>query len=130
MIRRPPRSTRTDTLFPYTTLFRSAREIDPWIGSGKVDLRWQHLLMQTQRCLDQSDCARCNIEMPKIGLDRTNGAEAGIGCVRAIGGCQSSNLDRIAVGRGRSVCLHVADGASIAIAHRPCTPDDRKSLSV
>src|SRR3546814_15022352 len=26
MIRRPPRSTRTDTLFPYTTLFRSATE--------------------------------------------------------------------------------------------------------
>src|SRR3546814_3027041 len=41
MIRRPPRSTRTDTLFPYTTLFRSirgrgrppgqdAREISPY----------------------------------------------------------------------------------------------------
>src|SRR3546814_16052115 len=27
MIRRPPRSTRTDTLFPYTTLFRSLLEI-------------------------------------------------------------------------------------------------------
>src|SRR3546814_992377 len=26
MIRRPPRSTRTDTLFPYTTLFRSERQ--------------------------------------------------------------------------------------------------------
>src|SRR3546814_4861359 len=26
MIRRPPRSTRTDTLFPYTTLFRSVSE--------------------------------------------------------------------------------------------------------
>src|SRR3546814_18697827 len=26
MIRRPPRSTRTDTLFPYTTLFRSSRQ--------------------------------------------------------------------------------------------------------
>src|SRR3546814_7583611 len=26
MIRRPPRSTRTDTLFPYTTLFRSEQE--------------------------------------------------------------------------------------------------------
>src|SRR3546814_16178828 len=25
LLRRPPRSTRTDTLFPYTTLFRSAR---------------------------------------------------------------------------------------------------------
>src|SRR3546814_11259568 len=27
MIRRPPRSTRTDTLFPYTTLFRSSQLI-------------------------------------------------------------------------------------------------------
>src|SRR3546814_5380357 len=39
MIRRPPRSTRTDTLFPYTTLFRSAdkrtRAFDCWsAGSG------------------------------------------------------------------------------------------------
>src|SRR3546814_12977036 len=29
MIRRPPRSTRTDTLFPYTTLFRSLGERHP-----------------------------------------------------------------------------------------------------
>src|SRR3546814_20576460 len=28
MIRRPPRSTRTDTLLPYTTLFRSRRDAD------------------------------------------------------------------------------------------------------
>src|SRR3546814_16472514 len=27
MIRRPPRSTRTDTLFPYTTLFRSVNQV-------------------------------------------------------------------------------------------------------
>src|SRR3546814_12055267 len=33
MIRRPPRSTRTDTLFPYTTLCRSARQPAP-IGEG------------------------------------------------------------------------------------------------
>src|SRR3546814_8322782 len=31
MIRRPPRSTRTDTLFPYTTLFRS-RPRKGWLG--------------------------------------------------------------------------------------------------
>src|SRR3546814_6569107 len=34
MIRRPPRSTRTDTLFPYTTLFRSRRrrrQALPWL---------------------------------------------------------------------------------------------------
>src|SRR3546814_20005064 len=35
MIRRPPRSTRTDTLFPYTTLFRSLKYVfkpdpEPW----------------------------------------------------------------------------------------------------
>src|SRR3546814_15131202 len=29
MIRRPPRSTRTDTLFPYTTLFRSVDQDHP-----------------------------------------------------------------------------------------------------
>src|SRR3546814_3760822 len=29
MIRRPPRSTRTDTLFPYTTLFRSKGGLQP-----------------------------------------------------------------------------------------------------
>src|SRR3546814_13444606 len=29
MIRRPPRSTRTDTLFPYTTLFRSRQAVVP-----------------------------------------------------------------------------------------------------
>src|SRR3546814_9384009 len=29
MIRRPPRSTRTDTLFPYTTLFRSPADAAP-----------------------------------------------------------------------------------------------------
>src|SRR3546814_10103869 len=31
MIRRPPRSTRTDTLFPYTTLFRSVSGREPFI---------------------------------------------------------------------------------------------------
>src|SRR3546814_9947377 len=35
MIRRPPRSTRTDTLFPYTTLFRS----DAGISAAAADAR-------------------------------------------------------------------------------------------
>src|SRR3546814_3393293 len=43
MIRRPPRSTRTDTLFPYTTLFRSEliaqlRELSPADISTLMDL--------------------------------------------------------------------------------------------
>src|SRR3546814_13115883 len=42
MIRRPPRSTRTDTLFPYTTLFRSqdphflGELLEP-LGKGVID---------------------------------------------------------------------------------------------
>src|SRR6056297_3973927 len=38
MIRRPPRSTRTDTLFPYTTLFRSA---PPGPTRGPAPGRWR-----------------------------------------------------------------------------------------
>src|SRR3546814_19940376 len=40
MIRRPPRSTRTDTLFPYTTLFRSlplrSRALKPAAGEARA----------------------------------------------------------------------------------------------
>src|SRR3546814_7573639 len=42
MIRRPPRSTRTDTLFPYTTLFRSLRppgSAPSAAGGGEADQR-------------------------------------------------------------------------------------------
>src|SRR3546814_1931364 len=35
MIRRPPRSTRTDTLFPYPTLFRSSQPF--WCCRGRAD---------------------------------------------------------------------------------------------
>src|SRR3546814_1333162 len=40
MIRRPPRSTRTDTLFPYTTLFRSSggrfHPLESPVGGGRL----------------------------------------------------------------------------------------------
>src|SRR3546814_13944324 len=42
MIRRPPRSTRTDTLFPYTTLFRSKGKVAfiiPMQGFSMLDSR-------------------------------------------------------------------------------------------
>src|SRR3546814_9178916 len=37
MIRRPPRSTRTDTLFPYTTLFRSLDHGERNAGDAEVE---------------------------------------------------------------------------------------------
>src|SRR3546814_14507701 len=46
MIRRPPRSTRTDTLFPYTTLFRSP----PGSSTAPLrPLRW----LRRERCVDR-----------------------------------------------------------------------------
>src|SRR3546814_1112592 len=46
MIRRPPRSTRTDTLFPYTTLFRSDRGAGRSCGRDERGAApaWRHLV--------------------------------------------------------------------------------------
>src|SRR3546814_1029400 len=56
MIRRPPRSTRTDTLFPYTTLFRSDRDREEPEGQrGERQDDAEHELRRRQR--DQA--ARC-----------------------------------------------------------------------
>src|SRR3546814_14797726 len=52
MIRRPPRSTRTDTLFPYTTLFRSfrANEAQRRPAVGKGDDPEPYFLLQYIEC--------------------------------------------------------------------------------
>src|SRR3546814_13073950 len=42
MIRRPPRSTRTDSLFPYTTLFRSLAMLITSLGMTLVDVHLGH----------------------------------------------------------------------------------------
>src|SRR3546814_14428044 len=49
MIRRPPRSTRTDTLFPYTTLFRSAERSSR--GLPRLVLTYDQLLEAPARVL-------------------------------------------------------------------------------
>src|SRR3546814_4219743 len=56
MIRRPPRSTRTDTLFPYTTLFRSSawQDLGPRRGRSRRVPSWGRLarcpgIVRTQR---------------------------------------------------------------------------------
>src|SRR3546814_11686055 len=61
MIRRPPRSTRTDTLFPYTTLFRSGKIVPVWhhvvdevLGNdaGVTGLRLKSVLDDSTREID------------------------------------------------------------------------------
>src|SRR3546814_12475341 len=59
MIRRPPRSTRTDTLFPYTTLFRSLASSPPNpVTSGdvrKMGLKWKNIAKQKAAMNIQED---------------------------------------------------------------------------
>src|SRR3546814_9592813 len=73
MIRRPPRSTRTDTLFPYTTLFRSAllHVADPRIGLAAA-LPW-HL-------------GAVAPDLPGEVLQAHAGVHAGVGQVQQHGG--------------------------------------------
>src|SRR3546814_2615022 len=68
MIRRPPRSTRTDTLFPYTTLFRSA--------SGQLRNRATTAgnLLQRTRCPYFYDTNQpCNKRKPGSGCAAIGG---------------------------------------------------------
>src|SRR3546814_8116273 len=66
MIRRPPRSTRTDTLFPYTTLFRSGGDAEG-DGGGFLARRVRH----ADRGADPRD------RRLVVALDSKAGAEAG-----------------------------------------------------
>src|SRR3546814_15401803 len=65
MIRRPPRSTRTDTLFPYTTLFRSKRyaEVDQHrLGDGPETDMDAASLKPEQRRQESKEEPRINTE--------------------------------------------------------------------
>src|SRR3546814_13965441 len=80
MIRRPPRSTRTDTLFPYTTLFRSLqilRRTDAFsrqgVGVERRDGDWNVLLVlfdpprQDDHFLDPVGRRECGARLNRRG---------------------------------------------------------------
>src|SRR3546814_12491548 len=58
MIRRPPRSTRTDTLFPYTTLFRSGSILPK---SGDTDAQIENKLGRLEELLNNADHTSANL---------------------------------------------------------------------
>src|SRR3546814_14783059 len=72
MIRRPPRSTRTDTLFPYTTLFRSLH-----LQSGRIDAqrrqkpagpRQEHIARRVE-LRDAADVGGGDVEIAAFGFE-------------------------------------------------------------
>src|SRR3546814_4046428 len=99
MIRRPPRSTRTDTLFPYTTLFRS------------------YLGMAARRFADLGDCrfrgvARQIRQFRRIELQR--GAAGDVDDVRAL-----RRFGEHAVFLGRIVLIRAIGLITLAWVIRP-----------
>src|SRR3546814_3434722 len=76
MIRRPPRSTRTDTLFPYTTLFRS---VGRRCGAGswprvRPPARLEDLLALAGRRRSAAAGGLERLREPEAGGDRLAGA--------------------------------------------------------
>src|SRR3546814_8506590 len=97
MIRRPPRPTRTDTLFPYTTLFRSGQEVriecpygcfscdddcarQIWIGGGigitPFISRMQYLAQSAGGARPEIDLFYSTAEVDEEALDKLKADEA------------------------------------------------------
>src|SRR3546814_11545645 len=74
MIRRPPRSTRTDTLCPYTTLFRSAAAPDAGVGTDTLVAR----IIPVMALLAIEAGILVGLEQAR-SLRRCGGRKAGIG---------------------------------------------------
>src|SRR3546814_3722099 len=74
MIRRPPRSTRTDTLFPYTTLFRSVRgRLWPDLRRQEPDFRAARSAGH-RRCGDD-ECREFLCRRPRAGRSEEHTSE-------------------------------------------------------
>src|SRR3546814_15255399 len=69
MIRRPPRSTRTDTLLPYTTLFRSDRAFA--VGA----------IVRADEQVSADDCLAGNISRSRFHTRRSEERRVGKACV-------------------------------------------------
>src|SRR3546814_11507002 len=73
MIRRPPRSTRTDTLFPYTTLFRSMAVAD--LGTNETDTRLAQSPLEAEVAHQRADHrpVQANAGLPVAGQHDQHG---------------------------------------------------------
>src|SRR3546814_10116209 len=77
MIRLPPISTRTDTLFPYTTLFLSGRSRRVAWCCGAGDCGWRIAAQPTQfpPASGDAECANDRAARPRRDRNRRNGAQ-------------------------------------------------------
>src|SRR3546814_17789063 len=124
MIRLPPRSTRTDTLFPYTTLFRSS---DDFIGYG-VDADRIGVVLVYPDCLHPMQRTRDVRSGAKYLFDKNAAADGqpglfppleGTGLISRTGGFQEqpvSRPDRKTDVYGKGVSVRIAVGGRTVIS--------------
>src|SRR3546814_19142873 len=125
MIRRPPRSTRTDTLFPYTTLFRSRRAVDGRDEGGGPGGRAGRDAAR-RRCADRAGRGQCREELFRTGRTlRRRPHPDGRRCARRRGALdarrhrtpdQDPNGKRVV--EGKSVFVRVALGGRRIITNK------------
>src|SRR3546814_6292116 len=70
MIRRPPRSTRTDTLFPYTTLFRSVGGGVAWVAQAASASGTRTTDSRNARRIIGARLSRTVIGLPRVAAPR------------------------------------------------------------
>src|SRR3546814_6377628 len=88
MIRRPPRSTRTDTLLPYTTLFRS--RVEPALFQRLLQrLGLHHVGVHRGAVADRADALG-----DPLGIDVDAQLDAGLGSAAVAEGDHFAELDR------------------------------------
>src|SRR3546814_2757439 len=108
MIRRPPRSTRTDTLFPYTTLFRSRRRFFERQDGREADVGHLHDRAPFVAGLRCEQCGQPILERPPLPRVHLR-VEGGVAVEPRLFAQQRielrldrSDRDELAVGAGRS----------------------------
>src|SRR3546814_15360772 len=123
MIRRPPRSTRTDTLFPYTTLFRSLRHLrlgfGPYGGVERaervrINRREEAIHVEAVDRVDPEERIQAQMRPQEVVVDLVC-QEAGTVDVKLVAAVRA---DRQLVVTGKSVDVRVElDGRRIIEKH-------------
>src|SRR3546814_13826323 len=116
MIQRPPRTTLTDILFPYTTLFRSpsgeclVAPLPPPVGSAE-DRTWLPSFRQRARVHPGPCSGEAMNESDKP--EQKKGLGVGIALGVAIGAGMGVAMDNIALGVGVGIAIGVALGVAL-----------------
>src|SRR3546814_20757227 len=121
MIRRPPRSTRTDTLFPYTTLFRSLCLQTAALCGACARRGLIHVRRTRVRGEGQARRVRRG-RTPACRWCRRSRSYSTSPCAAARRGFRAGPGDRKSVGEGKSVSVRVEPGGGRYIKNTTYKP--------